>query len=97
MHFAPVGVVELRLPLLQDIRHGRSARLLVRPLIDSFIERHRLLTLVVDRGSILLIAYSAFSAGVVAGIWSRLGAETLTVLVAADLALLLVVTLIFVR
>jgi sodium/bile acid cotransporter 7 len=67
---------------------------LVRPLIGSWIERHRLLTLVVDRGSILLIVYSAFSAGVVAGIWSRLGAEALTVLVAADLALLMIVMLV---
>lgn len=64
---------------------------LMRPLIGGWIERHKGLTLFVDRGSILLIVYSAFSAGVVAGIWGRLDASTLSILIAADLGLLLVV------
>lgn len=70
---------------------------LMRPLIGGWIERNRMLTLVVDRGSILLIVYSAFSAGVVAGIWGMLDATTLTALVAADLVLLLVVLLVISR
>ena len=41
---------------------------LLRPLIGGFVARHRLLTMIVDRGSILLIVYSAFSAGTRAGI-----------------------------
>ncbi len=69
---------------------------LVRPLIGSWMERNKSLTMLVDRGSILLIVYSAFSAGVVAGIWGELDAFTLSVLVAADLGLLLVVMLIIV-
>ncbi|MFD2173511.1 bile acid:sodium symporter family protein [Rhodobacter lacus] len=51
----------------------------LRPLIGFFVARHRRLTLLVDRGSILLIVYSAFSAGTVSGLWeavppARLGA-----------------------
>lgn len=64
---------------------------LVRPLIGGWIERNKLLTMVVDRGSILLIIYSAFSAGVVGGIWGRLDGMTLSALIGLDLALLLVV------
>ena len=67
---------------------------LLRPLIGKWIERHKLLTAAVDRGSILLIVYSAFSAGVVAGIWGRLDASTLALLLAIDLGLLLLVMII---
>lgn len=63
---------------------------LVRPWIGPWIERHRQLTMVVDRGSILLIVYSAFSAGVVAGIWSQVEPITLVFMVVADLVLLAV-------
>ena len=44
----------------------------LRPWIGGFVRRHRLLTMVVDRGSILLIVYSAFGAGTVAGIWQAI-------------------------
>lgn len=44
----------------------------LRPWIGGFVQRHRLLTMVVDRGSILLIVYSAFSAGTVSGLWSQI-------------------------
>ncbi|WP_018001359.1 bile acid:sodium symporter family protein [Paracoccus sp. N5] len=49
----------------------------LRPWIGSFVQRHRLLTMIVDRGSILLIVYSAFGAGTVAGIWSTIPASGL--------------------
>ncbi|USI74471.1 bile acid:sodium symporter family protein [Sphingomonas morindae] len=42
-----------------------------RPLIGGLVERHRALVFRVDRGSILLLVYSAFSAAVVEGIWRR--------------------------
>lgn len=45
---------------------------LLRRWIGGFVQRHRLMTMVVDRGSILLIVYSAFGAGTVAGIWSAI-------------------------
>jgi sodium/bile acid cotransporter 7 len=50
---------------------------LLRPWIGAFVQRHRMLTMVVDRGSILLIVYSAFGAGTVAGIWSSIPASGL--------------------
>ncbi|MBO9709956.1 MAG: bile acid:sodium symporter [Caulobacter sp.] len=42
---------------------------LVRPWVGGWIEKHKALVGRVDRGSILLVVYSAFSAAVVGGIW----------------------------
>ncbi len=63
----------------------------LRRWIGGPIERAKRLTTVVDRGSILLIVYSAFSAGVVGGIWSRVDAGSLALVVGLDLALLAIV------
>ena len=56
--------------------------------LGGWIGRHKRVTLVVDRGSILLIVYSAFSAGMVAGVWQQLDLGTLALLFAADAGLL---------
>ena len=61
---------------------------ILRPWIGAFVQRHKLLTMVVDRGSILLIVYSAFGAGTVAGIWSAIPVPAM-VLCLAVVALLL--------
>lgn len=45
-----------------------------RPLIGNWLNTHKLATTIVDRGSILLIVYAAFSAGVVNGIWHMVDA-----------------------
>ncbi|MCA0044961.1 bile acid:sodium symporter family protein [Celeribacter litoreus] len=50
---------------------------LVRPFIGAFVLRHRTATMVVDRGSILMIVYSAFSAGTVGGLWSAIPVSSL--------------------
>jgi len=55
---------------------------LARPLIGDFVKRHTLLTMVVDRGSILLIVYSAFSASTVSGLWTSIPLQTLVLLFA---------------
>jgi len=55
---------------------------LSRPLTTAFITRHKTLVGRVDRSSILLVVYTAFSAAVVEGLWKRLSA--------ADIALVLV-------
>jgi solute carrier family 10 (sodium/bile acid cotransporter), member 7 len=47
---------------------------LARPWMSGFIARHGRLTGLVDRGSILLIVYGAFSAAVVGGIWRQVSA-----------------------
>jgi sodium/bile acid cotransporter 7 len=44
---------------------------LLRPWIGGFIDRHKKLLMPVDRSSILLVVYTAFSAAVVNGIWER--------------------------
>jgi sodium/bile acid cotransporter 7 len=68
---------------------------LMRPLVASFIERNKRWLGYVDRGSILLIIYTAFSKGVVDHIWSHVSIGDLLVLVLALctlLAIALVVT-----
>lgn len=63
-----------------------------RPVLAQALTRHKLPLMIVDRGSILLIVYSAFSAGMVQGIWSRLsppGIALLALLVVVLLALAL--------
>ena len=61
---------------------------LCRPLLAGFLARYRTPTLIVDRGSILLIVYAAFSAGVVNGIWQMISAGSLLVLMGLCLVLL---------
>lgn len=64
---------------------------LVRRWIAGWIEAHKLVTTMVDRGSILLVVYTAFSEGVVAGIWHQLSFGRLLLLIAVDITLLSVV------
>ena len=59
---------------------------LLRPWIGGFVARHHATLSKLDRGTILLIVYVAFSSAVVEGVWSRLDA--------LDLARLLVLCLI---
>jgi sodium/bile acid cotransporter 7 len=66
----------------------------LRPLIGGFIDRNKKILQPVDRGSILLVVYSAFSAAVVNGIWTRVGWTdllTLLILSAVVLAIIMVV------
>ncbi|KMS62707.1 bile acid:sodium symporter family protein [Sphingobium baderi] len=64
---------------------------LMRPWIGSFVERHRQALGRVDRTSILLIVYSAFSAAVVEGLWHKVSRTELALLTGACIALLLAV------
>jgi len=61
---------------------------LSRPLLGAFVERRRRALGLVDRGSILLVVYSAFSAGVTAGAFSAVSAGSLAWVLLADCALL---------
>ncbi len=61
---------------------------LLRPLIGSFVDRHKKLLTPVDRGSILLVVYSAFSAAVVQGLWQKLGLGDLGLLLLLSAVLL---------
>ena len=67
---------------------------LLRPLIGGFVGRQKRLVTLVDRGSILLVVYTAFGAAVVEGLWSRVaGTELAIILVACVLLLGIVLTL----
>lgn len=52
-----------------------------RPLLSDLLNRYKTPTMVVDRGSILLIVYAAFSAGVVNGIWQVISLGGLAMLI----------------
>ncbi|MDC0709288.1 bile acid:sodium symporter [Stigmatella sp. ncwal1] len=68
---------------------------LVRPWVGAWIERQRKLLSLVDRGSILLVVYTAFSEAVVNGLWQQLGLKDVVLLgglSAALLAAILVLT-----
>lgn len=73
-------VVQLLLPFL--------AGQLARPLVSGWINRHKALIGYVDRGSILLVVYAAFSEAVVGGVWSKISPLQLGLLLAVCGALL---------
>jgi len=90
------SVVDLGVQLLLPFAVGQ----LCRPWLGPKLKAHPRLTSFADRGSILLVVYSAFSAGVVAGIWSRVDAADLGWLIglcALMLAVVLLVTSVMAR
>ena len=67
----------------------------LRRWIGGWVAAHARLVQVVDRGSILLVVYTAFSSAVVEGVWSRIGALDLVrllILCGAILAVALAAT-----
>ena len=64
---------------------------LLRPWIGGFVARHKKMLTVVDRGSILLVVYTAFGAAVVEGLWHRVSGLDLTVILILCSALLAIV------
>lgn len=76
-------VVQLLLPF--------AAGQLARPWIAGFIHRYAALLKIVDRGSILLVVYTAFSMGVVEGVWSSVDVWQLVLVALVATALLAVV------
>lgn len=81
------SVQSIALQLLAPFAAGH----LLRPLIGGWIDQRRTLLLPVDRGAILLVVYSAFSAAVTGGIWTKVGAWDLLLLLALSALLLAVV------
>jgi solute carrier family 10 (sodium/bile acid cotransporter), member 7 len=69
---------------------------LLRPWIGAWAARNKALLAVTDRGSILVVVYTAFSAAVVHGIWHQLPPTTL-VLLGLIVAMLLVAGLVMTR
>lgn len=62
------GIWKVLLQLLMPFAAGH----LLRPWIGQWAERNRPVLAITDRSSILLVVYTAFSAGVVHGIWHEL-------------------------
>lgn len=66
---------------------------LARPWIGAFVERHKPLIGRIDRTSILLVVYSAFSAAVVEGLWQKVSRAELALLAAVCIVVLAAVLL----
>jgi sodium/bile acid cotransporter 7 len=64
---------------------------LLRPLIGSFVARHKAMVTAVDRGSILLVVYTAFGAAVLEGLWHLVSGLDLLIIATACLTQLSVV------
>lgn len=86
-HFSPKAIQATVVQLLLPFAVGQ----LTRRWIGGFVFQHRKVLGYVDRSSILLVVYTAFSEGVVAGIWKRLDLPKLLVLAVISAALLTVV------
>jgi sodium/bile acid cotransporter 7 len=82
--FSLHGAGDILLELLLPFAAGQAAR----PLIGAWAGRNKTLLGLVDRGSILLVVYTAFSEGVNQGIWHQLSLADLGILLAVDAALL---------
>lgn len=61
---------------------------LLRPWIGGFVARRKAWLGIVDRGSILLVVYTAFGAAVVEGLWHHVSPGDLALILAACIALL---------
>jgi sodium/bile acid cotransporter 7 len=64
---------------------------LMRPWIADWVVRHAVLTKVVDRGSILVVVYIAFSMGMVEHIWGSVDAWQLAIVAVVNAVLLALV------
>ncbi len=84
--FSAGSLVRIVLQLLVPFVAGQ----LLRRFIGSFVARHRKVLGLVDRGSILLVVYTAFSEGMVQGIWQRVSPARLGGLLAVEAVLLAV-------
>jgi sodium/bile acid cotransporter 7 len=78
------SILSIALQLLAPFVAGH----LSRPLTEGFLVRHKALVGRVDRGSILLVVYTAFSAAVVEGLWKRLSVGDIALVLVLDGVLL---------
>jgi len=82
--FSIHAIGEVVLQLLLPFAAGQLAR----PWLANWAGRNKTLLGLVDRGSILLVVYAAFSEGVTHGIWHQLDLSLLGILLLLDAALL---------
>ncbi|MEV7344556.1 bile acid:sodium symporter family protein [Streptomyces sp. NPDC093544] len=89
--FSADAIVEIVFQLLVPFVAGQ----VLRRWVGTFIARHKKFLGYIDRGSILLVVYTAFSEGMVHGIWHQVSAFRLAGLLVVEavlLAVLLTVT-----
>ncbi len=84
------AVLDIVLELLLPFILGQ----VLQPWIGAWAKRNRTLLSFTDRGSILIVVYTAFSEAVVQGIWHKLPASMLVVVLLVDAALLATVLLV---
>jgi sodium/bile acid cotransporter 7 len=84
VHVTPSEIGRIAAQLLLPFVLGQ----LTRRWIGAFLVSHPRQTGLVDRGSVLLVVYSAFSAGVVGGIWHQITLAQLAAVLAVDAAIL---------
>lgn len=82
--FSADSLVRIVLQLLVPFLAGQ----LLRPWIGAFVARHKKVLGYVDRGSVLLVVYTAFSEGMVQGIWGQVSAVRLAGLLVVEALLL---------
>ncbi|WP_069866975.1 bile acid:sodium symporter family protein [Streptomyces malaysiensis] len=84
--FSADSMVKIGLQLLAPFLAGQ----LLRRWIGGFISRHRSVLRLVDRGSVLLVVYAAFSEGMTRGIWHQVTPARLAILLGVEAVLLTV-------
>ncbi|CCK26256.1 hypothetical protein BN159_1877 [Streptomyces davaonensis JCM 4913] len=87
--FSADSLLKIVLQLLVPFLAGQ----VLRRWIGGFILRHKKFLGLVDRGSILLVVYAAFSEGMVAGVWNQVSPARLGGLMAVEAVILTVMLL----
>ena len=85
--FSGHALLDIVLQLLLPFVLGQLAR----RWLAGWVAKHKAVLGLVDRGSVLLVVYTAFSEGVVAGIWGQLSITSLLALVGVNVVLLALV------
>jgi sodium/bile acid cotransporter 7 len=85
MSYAAAETIALQLLLPFLLGHA------CRPLVGGFVARHKGLVMLVDRGSILLVVYTAFGAAVIEGLWQRLSVGQIGLVALVCVAMLAVI------
>ncbi|WP_030162175.1 bile acid:sodium symporter family protein [Streptomyces sp. NRRL S-244] len=88
--FSPGSLLKIVVQLLLPFLLGQA----LRPWVGGFLLRRKRALGYVDRGSILLVVYTAFGAGVAAGVWHQVSAARLGALMAVEAVLLAVMLLV---
>ncbi|WP_024793008.1 bile acid:sodium symporter family protein [Tomitella biformata] len=87
VHIDGRAIIDIVVQLLVPFMVGQ----LLRPWLVGWLTRHAAPTKIVDRGSILLVVYAAFSEGMNQGIWSTTSVTQILVVIAVSCLILAVV------